>query len=111
VRGGRGLNRRLGVVEGLGFNLNRRGVQEDHARVHAVLVPVSLGGMTSGPQSSVTERERRGNGSGGGSCWAVGSFSGWTKMVPRGPFAFSYFSFSFLFCFPLNFGFKTFANL
>jgi hypothetical protein len=54
VRGGRGLNRRLGVVEGLGFNLNRRGDREDHARVRAVLVPVSLGGMTSGPQSSVT---------------------------------------------------------
>jgi hypothetical protein len=65
----------------------------------AVLEPVCLRRMTSGPQSSVTEREKRGNCLGGGSCWAVGSFSGWTKMVPRGPFAFFYFSFSFLFVF------------
>jgi hypothetical protein len=36
VRTRRGLSRRLGMTEGLGFNPKQRGVREDHARVHRV---------------------------------------------------------------------------
>jgi hypothetical protein len=64
VRMRRGLNRRAGVDEGLGFNPIRRRVREDHARVRVVLVPISLDGMTSGPQASVTAGEKEENGSG-----------------------------------------------
>jgi hypothetical protein len=72
VRGGRGLNRRLGVAEGLGFNQNQRGVREDHARVRAMLVPVSLDGMTSGAPPSTAGGWRNGTSSGGEEERAVG---------------------------------------
>jgi hypothetical protein len=41
-------------------------------------------------------------------CWAVGSFSGWAKTVPRGLSSLFLFSFPFLFCFLLIFGLKNF---
>jgi hypothetical protein len=55
------------------------------------------------PESVAGERERGSDGwgprvsgveraadtdSGAEPCWVVGSFSGWTKLVPRGPLAF-----------------------
>jgi hypothetical protein len=71
------------MAEGLGFNPNRRGVQEDHARVPSVFVPVSLGGMTGGVQVSGTERRKGGNGSGRerSGPWAAS----WSRpdLVPR----------------------------
>jgi hypothetical protein len=44
-------------------------------------------------------------------CWAVGHFSGWAGLAPRGPFLFSliFSSFSFLFsfeCFLFEFYFE-----
>jgi hypothetical protein len=60
----RGLNRRLGMAEGLGFEPIWRGIRRGHARC-IVFVPVSLGEMTSGTQMSVVgERERGSDGRG-----------------------------------------------
>jgi hypothetical protein len=44
--------------------------------------------------------------SGAEPCWAVGSFSGWTKLVPRGPLAFSISFPFFFFCFSFEIGLK-----
>jgi hypothetical protein len=103
VRVARGLNRRLGVAEGLGFNPNQRGVWEDHARVRAVLVPVSLDGMTSGAPPSAAGGWRNGTGSGGEGEGAMGRKLAWARVLPRGLLTFFLFFFLFLFCFLLNF--------
>jgi hypothetical protein len=102
VRTRRGLNRRLGVAEGLGFNPNRRGVREDHARVPSVFVPVSLGGMTGGVQVSGTERRKGGEPVGGGREVGRGLLPGPGRIWSRGPIS----PFPIFFLFPFLFYFE-----
>jgi hypothetical protein len=59
--------------------------------------------MTSGPQASVTAKEKEENGSGRKGEWAVGRIQHRAERLPRGLYSFFSFSFfiSFLFCFAI----------
>jgi hypothetical protein len=59
--------------------------------------------MTSGAQALVTTGEKEENGSGEKGEQAVGRKLAWAGVLPRGLFNYFPFSFSFLFCFALNF--------
>jgi hypothetical protein len=55
----------LAWARGKRLHRNQREIRGDHARDGPMLVSVCLEEMTSGAQASVTERERKSNGSGG----------------------------------------------
>jgi hypothetical protein len=91
------------VAEGLGFNPKRRGVREDHARVHHVHPGFFGRDDKWGPSVSGWRQEKRYRFGREGER-AVGRIQSRAKVLPRGLLTFSYFlSLSFLFSFEFLF--------
>jgi hypothetical protein len=107
VRRRRGLSRRAGVVEGLGCA--RIGEEIGSATSSRRVRPGhSEGDDKWGPLVSGCER-RAWYRFGKEGKWAVGSFSSWAGLLPRGPFCFS-ISFLFFPCFSFVIFAKHFQN-